>query len=154
IAQSLIEGDNDALIVATRNGITEFIDGMFHRYSVPHGAPAFSPLHLLRDRDGGFWIGTQDRGLVHIHQGRADVFSKSDGLSADYIYTFFEAREGNIWVATANGLDQFREFAVTTLDVRQGLTGVAVSVLADRDESVWLSAGDSLNRWNNRQIEI
>jgi ligand-binding sensor domain-containing protein len=37
---------------------------------------------LLRDRDGGVWIGTRERGLIHIHHDRTDVFTKSDGLSA------------------------------------------------------------------------
>ncbi len=34
---------------------------------------------------------------------------ESDGLSGDYINKLFEDREGNIWVATLNGLDRFRE---------------------------------------------
>ena len=64
---------------------------------------------LLRDRDGGLWIGTRERGLVHIHNGRTDVFTKSDGLSGDISCSLFEDREGNIWVATTGGLDRFRE---------------------------------------------
>src|SRR5262249_39979769 len=35
---------------------------------------------LLRDRDGGLWIGTHERGLIHVYNGRTDVFTKSDGL--------------------------------------------------------------------------
>ena len=41
-----------------------------------------------------------DRGLVHVHQGRTDVFTKSDGLSGDMICSLFEDREGDVWVAT------------------------------------------------------
>ena len=33
---------------------------------------------LLRDRNGGLWIGTVQRGLIHVHNGRADVFTESD----------------------------------------------------------------------------
>ena len=43
---------------------------------------------LLRDRDGGLWIGTVERGLIHIHHGRTDVFTQSDGLSGDVISVF------------------------------------------------------------------
>src|SRR5271165_1176033 len=28
---------------------------------------------LLRDRDGGLWIGTRERGLIHIHNGSTDL---------------------------------------------------------------------------------
>src|SRR5271157_4817538 len=40
---------------------------------------------LLRDRDGGLWIGTHDRGLIHVYHGRTGVFRKPDGLSSDII---------------------------------------------------------------------
>ena len=80
-----------------------------------------------------------DRGLLHVHQGRTDVFAQSDGLSGDFVQSLFEDREGNIWVATSDGLDRFRDFAVPTISVKQGLSNAAVwSVLAARDGSVWL----------------
>ena len=68
------------------------------------------------------WIGTRGKGLVHIHRGRTDVFARSDGLSSELVASLFEDREGNIWVATVDGLDRFRELAVPTLSVKQGLS--------------------------------
>ena len=63
---------------------------------------------LLRDRDGGLWIGTNQRGLIHVHNGRTDVLTAESGLSGNIIAGIFEDREGNIWVSTAGGLDRFR----------------------------------------------
>lgn len=86
---------------------------------------------LLRDRDGGLWVGTIERGLIHIHQGRTDVFTKSDGLSGDVILSLLEDREGNVWIASTGGLDRFRELPVSTISVKQGLSSDATqSVLA------------------------
>ena len=83
------------------------------------------------------------------------MFAQSDGLSGEYIASLFEDREGNIWVATINGLDRFRDFAVATISVKQGLSNADVwSVLAARDGSVWLGTRDGLNRWKNGQITI
>src|SRR5262249_2378909 len=63
--------------------------------------------------------------------------------------------EGNIWVATNNGLDRFRDFAVAAFSLRQGLSNEIVgSVLADRDGSVWLGTLGGLQRWSNGQITI
>ena len=105
---------------------------------------------LLRDRDGGLWIGTVERGLIHVHQGRTDIFRKSDGLSGDIVLALFEDREGNVWVATTAGLDRFRQLPVTTLSVRQGLSSDATrSVLAATDGSIWVGAHDGLTRWKN-----
>ena len=95
------------------------------------------------------------QGLLHVHQGRTDVFAQSDGLSGDQIDRLFEDREGNIWVSTVDGLDRFRDFAVPTISVRQGLSNNVVwSVLAARDGSVWLGTPDGLNRWKDGQITI
>ena len=107
---------------------------------------------LLRDRDGGLWIGTVERGLIHVHQGRTDLFTKSDGLSGDVILSMLEDREGNIWVASTGGLDRFRELPVATVSVKQGLSSDATqSVLAAKDGSIWVGAHRGLTRWCNGQ---
>lgn len=103
---------------------------------------------LLRDRDGGFWIGTDQRGLIHVHQGRTDVYTEADGLSGNLIAGLFEDREGNIWVSTAGGLDRFRELPVTTVSKRQGLSSDnAVSITAATDGSIWIGTRDGFTRW-------
>ena len=110
---------------------------------------------LLRDRDGGLWIGTVERGLIHVHHGRTDVFTKSDGLSGDVILSLFEDREGNVWVASTGGLDRFRELPVATVSVKQGLSSDATqSVLAATDGSVWVGSHEGLTRWKNGQATI
>ena len=58
---------------------------------------------LLRDRDGGLWIGTHVHGLIHVHQGRTDTFRTGDGLSGEIICSLFEDHEGNVWVGTTRG---------------------------------------------------
>jgi signal transduction histidine kinase/ligand-binding sensor domain-containing protein len=110
---------------------------------------------LLRDRDGGLWIGTHQRGLIHIHNGRTDVFRKSDGLSGDISCSLFEDREGNVWFASSQGLDRFRALPVTTISAKQGLSSdYTTSVLAATDGSIWVAAHDGLTRWKNGQTTI
>lgn len=96
-----------------------------------------------------------ERGLIHVHHGRTDVFSRSDGLSGDIVLSLFEDREGNVWVATTGGLDRFRELPVTTISMKQGLASDAShSVLAAKDGSIWIGAQDGLTRWKDAQITI
>lgn len=109
----------------------------------------------LRDRHGGLWIGTLDRGLLHMHDGRLDTFAQSDGLSGNLVRCLFQDIEGDIWVATGNGLDRFREFSIPTISIKQGLSNTTVfSVLATKDGSVWLGTFDGLNQWKNGNITI
>ena len=110
---------------------------------------------ILRDRDGGLWIGAVERGLIHVHQGRTDIFTRSNGLSGDVVLSLFEDREGNVWVATTGGLDRFRELPVATISVKQGLSSDATqSVLGATDGSIWVGAHEGLTRLQNGQATI
>ena len=151
---ALIDDEHGGLIISEFKGITHLTSGRAEPYPIP--APRkISQAGLLRDRDGGLWIGTLDAGLLHLHQGRVDLFSQSDGLSGGAIESLFEDQEGSIWVTTANGIDRFHEYAIPTISEKQGLSSPNVlSVVAARDGSVWLGTTDGLNRWNHGQVTI
>lgn len=153
---ALVEGEGGNLLIAGPGGLRQLIDGEIKGYSLPAGAPQFNePGTLLRDRNGGLWIGTLDRGILHVHQGRTDVYSQSDGLTGNAVESFFEDREGNVWVSTTAGLDRFREYAIPTISVKQGLSSpFVVCVLAAKDGSVWLGTTDGLNKWKDGQVTI
>ena len=151
---ALIEGDNGVLWLSTRGGIEQMVDGKVQPYPLRAGMPLV-PRKLLRDREGGLWIGTPGQGVLHVHQGRTDVFTAADGLSGDRIESLFEDREGNIWVAGLDGLDRFRNFAIPTISAKQGLSDNEIdSVLAGRDGSVWGAAANGLNRLREGRITI
>jgi signal transduction histidine kinase/ligand-binding sensor domain-containing protein len=147
------EDDDGALLIGVSGGLRRFVDGRIERYPPLQNAPKFHAEKLLRDHDGALWVATTDHGLVHIHQGKLDVFGRADGLTAEYARNLFESHEGAIWVATLNGLDRFRQFAVATLSLGQGLSNATVPVvLADKDGSVWLSTFGGLDRWEKGKI--
>lgn len=105
---------------------------------------------LLRDRDGGLWIGTEGRGILHVKDGKTDTFTRAEGLSGNIACSLFEDREGNIWFGSEKGLDRFRKLPVTTISTQQGLPNeVTKSVLATTDGSVWVATDDGLARWKD-----
>jgi len=96
---------------------------------------------LLLDRDRSLWVGTLDRGIYRIHGNRVDHFRGSDGLSGDAVSVngLFQDREGNIWIVTSRGIDNFHDIRVASFSTRQGLSSDQVnSVLASRDGTVWI----------------
>lgn len=147
--------DSDGTLLVGWNGeIHRFIDGKTEVYSI-QGVGQLRSRRMLRDRDGSLWIGTYNEGLVHVHQGKADIFGLSQGLSGEAAIALFEDREGSIWVASGSGLDRFRDFAISMFSVNQGLSSPRIrSVIADRNGGVWLATPDSLNRWNNGQVTV
>ena len=150
------DGEDGALLIATTGGVMRVADGKAEAvYRFPSARRGFRRLEMLRDRDGGLWVCPAGRGIVHIHQGRNDVFSESDGLSGDDIYDLFEDREGNIWVATINGLDRFHELPVVTYSRKQGLSDIPWGgILAAKDGSVWSATLNGLNRLSHGQVTV
>ena len=160
----LSKADDGRLLIAMHGaGLLQFVGDKVEPYPV-RGAINSNKLlsdrdidsnRLLRDRDGGLWIGTVERGLIHVHNGRTDVFTEADGLSGNVVLSLFEDREGNVWVATTGGLDRFRELPVATISVKQGLSSdAAQAVLAATDGSIWIGAHQGLTRWKNGQATI
>ena len=153
--RSLGEDDDGTLLVGMGGGLRRFVNGKIEANPLPRTLWQFkAQVRMFRDHGGGLWIGTADRGLVHVHQGRTDVYTQADNLSDDYVNSLFEDREGNLWVGTRGGLDRFRDSAVATFSVKQGLShNLATSLLASKDGSVWIGcAVGGLNRLSRGQI--
>jgi signal transduction histidine kinase/ligand-binding sensor domain-containing protein len=149
----LFESDDGALSILSPSGIRRIIGGEEKAY-VPWQTQTI-PTALFLDRDGGRWIGTLERGLIHVHQGHIDTFGRAEGLSGDWVTAIYEDLEGNVWVATIDGLDRFRAVGVATLSAKQGLSSSpASSVLTVKDGSVWVGTYDGLNRWADGELTI
>ena len=151
----MAQGDHGAGLVVAVGRVRRVIGKTVTDYPL-HGVPLpLSAGTVLRDRNGGLWIGTTAHGLVHSYEGKTSTFAHKDGLSSDQVYALFEGREGSIWVATSEGLDQFRELPVTSLPVTQGLSSPTTnSVLAARDGSIWIGTAGGLYRWDHGRTTV
>jgi signal transduction histidine kinase/ligand-binding sensor domain-containing protein len=105
----------DGRIYFLEESSIRIIDGLA-RYEQPDHAPIFKgprgeAQSMLIDRSGSFWYSTHSglRRTDPDHPDSPEPFDKKDGLTADIINCFFEDREGNIWLATRDGLDRFRQ---------------------------------------------
>jgi signal transduction histidine kinase/ligand-binding sensor domain-containing protein len=155
--QNLGEAGDGTLLIPLPGKLARFRGGKLETQH-PYPAPArnVDGVVLLRDRDGGVWIGTSGSGVVHLHLGHADVFSEADGLSGDLVTSLFEDREGDVWVATLGGLDRFRNYAVATYAQHEGLGTVPGwgSVVAGRDGTIWMGTKDGLRMWSHGEVTI
>jgi len=156
--QALVQGEQGAGLIAITGTADRILlqggsDGM-EQYRIPGERPPFTAEGLLRDHRGALWIGTVQDGLLRVQNGTITQFSHENGLTGDFVSTLFEDREGVIWVGTINGLDRFREPAVSTISTKQGLSTPAACVLAARDGSVWIGSQLGLNRWQQGRMTL
>ncbi len=151
----MTQGDRGAGLVVAIGGVRRIIGKTVTDYPLHGVRLPLSAGTVLRDRNGGLWIGTTAHGLVHSHEGKTTTFTHKDGLSSDQVYALFEGTEGSIWVATSEGLDQFRELPVKSLPVKQGSSSPTTnSVLASRDGSLWIGTADGLYRWDHGRTTV
>jgi ligand-binding sensor domain-containing protein/signal transduction histidine kinase len=95
---------------------------------------------LLETRTGTLLMGTLNEGVFVVPAGSTPLhFSRTNGLSHDWVRSLCEDQEGTIWIGTGAGLDTLRVRKVKTLNPPDGWQGRAVLSFAARaDGSAWI----------------
>jgi PAS domain S-box-containing protein len=121
--------------------LEQLVDGSWKKFITPSLGSIKSGVNsLLFDRHNALWIATDGNGIYRVHDRNVDRFTAADGLSSDSVEHGFEDSEGNLWLATAGGVDCFRNIPVVSFSVHEGLAagGSVGSILAARDGTVWI----------------
>jgi signal transduction histidine kinase/ligand-binding sensor domain-containing protein len=121
-------------------GLQQFLRNKWASFQVEKlDGETLSITALYQDRQNTLWVGTENQGIYRIHGSDVDHFGAVNGLSSDGINAFSEDREGNMWVATARGVECFRDLKVTSLTAQEGLGGNRPGpLLAAKDGTVWI----------------
>ena len=156
--QALVAGERGMGLIAITGAAERMLmrsahDGL-EEYTIPGVPQLFGAESALRDRHGALWVGTMEDGLLRVQDGTFSWPEEKSRLSGDFVSTLLEDREGSIWAGTTNGLDRFRESAVSTISADEGLSTPVGCVLAARDGSLWVGSYGGLNRWNRGQLTI
>jgi ligand-binding sensor domain-containing protein/signal transduction histidine kinase len=107
---------------------------------------------LLVDRQGVLWIGTSGNGLVRRYRNRNEGFQRKDGLADDFVTALAEDHEGNIWVGTRDGLNQFTDVKFPTYSTTEGIAGKEVlSVSTSRKGGVWVTTETGLTYFDGTE---
>lgn len=100
----------------------------------------FNAFNFLIDRLGNFWL-PRDNGVTRVEFGTRGAsvqkYTSRQGLSGATVNTVFEDREGNVWVLTDSGIDQFRASRMHLLSLPH-VFGDAQAVAAGPDGDFWV----------------
>ncbi|ACU02729.1 hybrid sensor histidine kinase/response regulator transcription factor [Pedobacter heparinus] len=109
--------------------------------------------YLMEDNSGNIWAGSLRDGLYIYNNGdrRSTSYkfeeNNTKSLSSNAINSIFQDSQGNIWVATENGLNRFNEkdksFARYT--TKNGFpSNVFYRILEDQKQNLWISTSRGL----------
>ena len=99
-------GDGRIFIVGLRDGILEVLqDGSV----IPFGEGFQNVSAVLMARDGTFWMGTYNDGLIHYDEanGTVERFDSASGVMVGDVKSLVQDREGCIWISTATHLSRY-----------------------------------------------
>lgn len=143
VASIVTAEDGSMLIGMSRDGPGLGLERWSQGKLKPFLAPGLdgSTLHvsdLLADRDHTLWIATMSSGIYHVGKDRAEHFTSAQGLSSDSTAAMYQDHEGDLWVATSRGIDEFRDLNVATWSTAEGINSdVVMSIVAAADGTVY-----------------
>jgi ligand-binding sensor domain-containing protein len=108
-----------ALWISDATGTRMFLDSSGKRKQPAIGfppVPGVTRAALAFDRGGGLWGTTGSVGIFYVANPAMPAapvsrFGAANGLTSDTSYMPFVDREGNVWITTESGIDQFRRAA-------------------------------------------
>lgn len=105
-------GSRRTFIIGIRDGLLEVLpDGSVK----PFGEGFQNVSGMLRARDGSFWMGTYNDGLIHYneHTGETQRFNAASGIADPSIKSLLQDGEGNIWYSTATHISRYDPWTST-----------------------------------------
>ena len=90
-----------------------------------NGMPQIEVMSCAKDLYGAVWLATKGKGVIRFDPTTrlSTSLQRSNGLNYDETRAVFVDREGNVWIATAAGLDQYLGDAFTRYDKGHGIPG-------------------------------
>jgi signal transduction histidine kinase len=97
---------------------------------------------MAEARDGGFWLGTRDAGLLRVQGG--SVQRITHGLPDQKVNCLLTGDDGEVWVGTDRGIARWNGVAMTRSGIPAALHAVpALAMIRDRSSNLWIAAGGS-----------
>lgn len=162
---AIMEDKQHNIWLGTDNGLNKF-DAETDKYSYWDYTPGQRNMIpskdircIFEDDSGYLWIGSFDKGIgifnpqknEYRHLNATHGFPK---ISSNTIWDFTEDYNGNVWIATANGLnrinrrrDSISVFKYDSTQINSLVNNNIYSVLADSNK-IWIGTSDGISVYN------
>ncbi len=112
-----------------------------HHFAEPNSAV----VTMAETSDGKLWLGTQDKGLFYLHDGK--IAAPAGGFAERKINCLLPLKNGEIWIGTDDGVFRWVGSEGTRAGVPVALAhGEILSAIRDRDSNIWVGTRRGLYR--------
>ena len=140
--------DGSVWVAVGGQGLFHWREGRLRRYGKEEGVPDARLSFLHEDAQGRLWMASWGAGLARWEQGRIAALALGEG--AERVYEVISDRDGNVWLAGAEGVLRYSGDRLEALPAPGRDIGMAL--LEDREGNVWagLRAGGLLRLSDSR----
>ena len=125
----LLAGDHGEVWIGTDKGVVRWDGSRVTAEGIPDPVQTLPALAMMRDRESNVWLAAGTRGLFRINSRGVTTIGATDGLTGasrreragGTVTSFFEDRDGNVWLGTTRGVERLRDGAFTTYTVDEHL---------------------------------
>lgn len=104
-------------------------------------------------RDGELWIGTYRAG-VYIYDGKKlERITTEDGLINNTVWDFWEADNGNMWIATSTGISVYDGNTFKNYTQADGLSGESIyRIVKHSNGNLWFASSKGITIWDGKSF--
>ncbi len=114
-------------------------------------APTSEVVAMVATVDSKIWLGTEDRGLFVLSEGKTSELSKN--LLNKKVTSFLPLEGHDLWIGTNRGVLRWNGTELTRSGVPSALLDVPVlSMIRDRDSNIWVATSSGPVRVNSQGV--
>ncbi len=118
-----------------------------HRIAEPDSAV----ISMAEDLDGKLWLGSSDKGLFFMSQGK--VLSAGVSSPETKINCLLVLPDRELWIGTDRGMLRWNGAKITAEGIAPSLTRLQIlSMIRDRDSNIWVGTSSGLIRVNAQGV--